>query len=91
MYVFTRNSQTLVFQLILFTVARTPTKLTELLLSKGVSQSTITSYLHITEGDVLDDKAVKSALSHDGKIASVILSGIGNYPFLPTPLLYLYL
>ena len=80
--------KTLVSQLILFTVARTPAKLTELLLSKGVSQSTITSYLHITEGDVLDDKAVKSVLSHDGKNASIILSGIGNHPFFtyPSPL-----
>lgn len=64
-------------------VARTPSKLTSLLLSKGVSQSTITSQLNITEGDIRDVQAVKSVLSHDGKTAGIILSGIGKPSLLP--------
>lgn len=60
------------------TVARTPSKLTELLLSKGVSQSAISSHLSVTEGDVRDVSVVKSALSPNGQIASIIISGIGE-------------
>lgn len=68
------------------TVARTPTKLTELLLSKGVSQSTISSQLSVTEGDVRDVSAVKSALTPNGQPVSIIVSGIGEH-FPPFPIL----
>lgn len=61
------------------TVARTPSKLTELLLSKGVSQSAISSHLTVTEGDVRDVSAVKSTLSPKGQTASIIISGIGEH------------
>ena len=73
-----RKSKRIICLLTTSTVARTPSKLTSQLLSKGVSQSTITAHLHITEGDVRDIKAVEAALTLDGQIASIILSGIGN-------------
>ncbi|MCJ1470665.1 hypothetical protein MMC07_009311, partial [Pseudocyphellaria aurata] len=60
-------------------LARTPSKLTELLLSKGVSQSAISTHLRVTQGDVRDVSAVKNALSPDGLTASIIVSGIGIY------------
>ena len=61
-----------------FTVARTPSKLTELLLSKGVSQSAISAHLSVTQGDVRDVGAVKSTLSPSGQTASIVISGIGE-------------
>lgn len=67
------------------TVARTPSKLTELLLSKGVSQSAISSYLTVTQGDVRNLSVVKSALSPNGQMASIIISGIGEHDHFISP------
>lgn len=61
-------------------VARTPSKLIDMLLSKGITQSIITSQLIITEGDVRDVENVRKTLSPAGKTADVIISGIGK-PF----------
>ena len=58
-------------------LARTPSKLTNLLLSRGVSQSDIDNHLRITAGDVLDITSVKANLSHSGRNADIIFSGIG--------------
>lgn len=62
-----------------FPVARTPSKLVDALLSKGVPQSVITAQLLITEGDVKDVESVKKALCPAGKTADVIISGIGKF------------
>lgn len=59
------------------TVARTPSKLTDMLLAKGVTQDTITANLVITHGDVKDIHAVKAALQRDGVVVDLIVSGIG--------------
>lgn len=67
------------------TVARTPSKLTELLLSKGVSQSAISSYLIVTQGDVRNVSVVKSTLSPNGQTASIIISGIGEHAHFISP------
>lgn len=58
-------------------LARTPSKLTEMLLSKGVPKETISANLVITRGDVKDIQAVTAALQHDGVVADLIVSGIG--------------
>lgn len=59
-------------------VARTPSKLIDALLAKGVPQSVITTQLSITEGDVRDVETVRKTLSPIGKVADVIISGIGR-------------
>lgn len=58
-------------------MARTPSKLTNLLISKGVSQSAIDSHLTISQGDVLNVEDVKGPLTLKGRSAEVIISGIG--------------
>ena len=63
--------------LTLFPVARTPTKLTNLLLSKGVPSPTLSTHLTITEGNVLDPVAVRPVLCPNGKSVDLIVSGIG--------------
>jgi hypothetical protein len=59
-------------------VARTPSKLVDLLLSKGVAQSTISAQLTITQGDVKDVESVKKTLCPNGETANIIISGIGR-------------
>jgi len=58
-------------------VARTPSKLTELLLSKGVSHDTLSTYLRITKGDIKDITTVKDVLMLDNTVVDMIVSGIG--------------
>ena len=59
-------------------LARTPSKLTNLLLSKRVSQETMSSNLTIIQGDVLDSTAVLSTLRPSSRApAGLIISGIG--------------
>lgn len=58
-------------------VARTPSRLTELLTSKGVSQETLSTSLRITKGDVKEIPAVKDALMLGNKVVDMIVSGIG--------------
>lgn len=67
-------------------VARTPSKLIDMLLSKGITQSIITAQLSITEGDVKDVESVRKTLCPAGKTADVIISGIGK-PLLSLPTL----
>ncbi|MCJ1309275.1 hypothetical protein MMC25_002934 [Agyrium rufum] len=77
-------------------LVRTPSKLTSLLLSRGVSQSTIDTYLHVVHGDARDVKAVQTALlahpSLQGRISTDrpilvdrIVSGIGSTVSLTGP------
>jgi hypothetical protein len=61
-------------------LARTPAKLTTMLLDKGVPQSNIDTYLEISQGDVRDLNAVKKVLLVKGKPVTKILSGIGMLP-----------
>ena len=58
-------------------VVRTPSKLTNLLLTKGVSQSAIDDHLTISQGDVLNVEDVKKPLTLNGRPADIIISGIG--------------
>jgi len=68
-------------------LARTPSKLTTLLLSNGVSQALLDSHLSIIEGDVKDESAVREALTVKDKMADIIVSGVGGLPkFTPNPL-----
>ena len=60
---------------------RSPQKLTSLLLSHGVSTSTISTYLHITTGNVLNVSDVAASLTLHGKCADIIFSGIGVFAF----------
>ncbi|KAF9347824.1 hypothetical protein BGX26_000718 [Mortierella sp. AD094] len=64
-------------------LARTPSKLTDMLLAQGISQATLDAQLNITEGDIDNIAAIKSVLlSKDTHpvIASQIISGIGGAP-----------
>ena len=63
-------------------LVRTPSKLTSLLLEKGVSQSSIDAHLHITSGDVLKSAHVKASLTLNGRCADIIISGIGVPAFM---------
>ena len=58
-------------------VARTPKKLTDMLLAKSIPQATLDAKLHITQGDVRDAAAVQSTLVHNSKPVNTIVSGIG--------------
>lgn len=58
------------------TVARTPSKLTQMLLARGVPQSTMSTHLTISASDVLKVENVKSPLSLNGKSADMIISGM---------------
>lgn len=58
-------------------LARTPHKLYDMLLAKGIAQPTIDAYLSVTKGDVKDLSAVKEALQPSGACVNIIVSGIG--------------
>lgn len=59
-------------------MARTPSKLTSLLVAKGISESIITSCLTIIHGDVRDPASVRQTLlGEDGSVTDLIISGIG--------------
>ncbi|KAG0296207.1 hypothetical protein BGZ96_010002 [Linnemannia gamsii] len=63
-------------------LARTPSKLTDMLLAQGLDQSTIDSRLTIVKGDISDIAAIKSVITNNtnNTIASQIISGIGGTP-----------
>ncbi|KAF9355275.1 hypothetical protein BGX26_006789 [Mortierella sp. AD094] len=65
-------------------LARTPSKLTDMLHAQGVSQSTIDAQLTIIKGDIADITAVKGVLlssrNSGAVIASQIISGVGGTP-----------
>ncbi|KAK4692595.1 hypothetical protein P7C71_g4640, partial [Lecanoromycetidae sp. Uapishka_2] len=63
------------------TLARTPSKLSKMLLERGVSQSAIDTHLTISQGDVLKVSDVKAPLSLNGRPADMIISGIGIVNF----------
>ncbi|KAH7043700.1 hypothetical protein BKA57DRAFT_495432 [Linnemannia elongata] len=73
-------------------LARTPSKLTDMLLAQGIAQSIIDTQLTIVKGDIADIHAIKAVLTNNSiatttttgnntvKIASQIISGIGGTP-----------
>ncbi|KAI9237713.1 MAG: hypothetical protein BYD32DRAFT_461317 [Podila humilis] len=63
-------------------LARTPSKLTDMLLAQGISQATIDSQLTIIKGDIASVPAIKSVLlsDKDHTLASQIMSGVGGTP-----------
>ncbi|KAF8942737.1 hypothetical protein BGZ47_006178 [Haplosporangium gracile] len=65
-------------------LARTPSKLTDMLLAQGLSQSIINTQLTIVKGDIADIHAIKNVLTNNSNdtvnIASQIISGIGGTP-----------
>ncbi|KAG0248333.1 hypothetical protein BGZ95_008107 [Linnemannia exigua] len=71
-------------------LARTPSKLTDMLLAQGLEKSIIDTQLTIVKGDIADLLAIKSVLTNNNtfestaadsvQIASQIISGIGGTP-----------
>ncbi|PWY96133.1 hypothetical protein BO94DRAFT_529545 [Aspergillus sclerotioniger CBS 115572] len=61
-------------------LARTPSKLHDLLHQHNVSDSAIEDYLTITQGNVTDIQAVQQTLHHNGRPVDLIISGIGGKP-----------
>ena len=57
-------------------LARTPSRLREMLVQRGVGKEVLSSYLRIVEGDVRDLDAVKQVIEG----ADVIVSAVGAYP-----------
>jgi hypothetical protein len=58
-------------------LARTPSKLTNALLSRGITQETINANLEIHEGDIKDVSVVTKALTRNDRVVDIIVSGIG--------------
>lgn len=65
-------------------VARTPSKLTDMLLAKDISQELLSSNLDITEGNVKDLSTVKATLVLNDRMVDMIISGLGSPPSLKT-------
>lgn len=65
-------------------LARTPSKLTKLLLENGVPQEILDSKLHIVQGDVRDAATVQKNLIHNDRVVDIILSGVGATSFSET-------
>jgi hypothetical protein len=61
-------------------LARTPSKLTSLLLFQGISELTISTNLHIRTGDIRDISAVKATPTLNDEVVDLIISGIGMLP-----------
>ncbi|KAM0749336.1 hypothetical protein T439DRAFT_327057 [Meredithblackwellia eburnea MCA 4105] len=62
-------------------LVRTPSKLTDLLASEGVSPNTISNYLVIVQGNAKDEEAVKKTLrTETGELCERIVFGIGAKP-----------
>ncbi|KAF9326529.1 hypothetical protein BG006_010065, partial [Podila minutissima] len=62
-------------------LARTPSKLTDMLLAQGISQAILDTQLTIVKGDIASVSAIKTVLlSTDYALASQILSGVGGTP-----------
>ncbi|KAI9833909.1 MAG: hypothetical protein M1819_003418 [Sarea resinae] len=65
---------------ILGTVVRTPSKLIKLLLDRGLEQSVLDGNLTIIQGDVKDEATVKKALTINGRLVDIVISGVGAIP-----------
>lgn len=58
-------------------LARTPQKLNDMLIKKGISQNILTAQLRITKGDIRDLEAVKKVFYFDTEQIENIVCGIG--------------
>ncbi|KAL2869027.1 NAD(P)-dependent oxidoreductase [Aspergillus lucknowensis] len=67
-------------------LARTPSKLHDALLQRGLADSTIAANLSITPGTATDLAAVKQALILDSRPVDLIVSGIGGKLIFKSPL-----
>lgn len=68
-------------------VVRTPSKLTELLKTQGVSADLISKHLTIVQGNSKDSVKVAEALKVNNIVADMVISGVGGMPvFKPNPL-----
>ena len=61
-------------------LARTPSKLTNLLEAQQIDSATISRHLTIVSGNAHDVASVKSALTPNGQLVDVILMGLGAAP-----------
>ncbi len=61
-------------------LARTPSKLTASMQSKGVPPETLDRNLTIVQGDARDVEAVMRTLKPNNKLADLIIVGVGAYP-----------
>ncbi|KAI9715585.1 MAG: hypothetical protein M1812_005889 [Candelaria pacifica] len=68
-------------------LVRTPTKLTAMLEANGITSTTISSNLTITQGDIKDVTTVQKALLPNNTLVDTIIFGVGGTPtFKPNPL-----
>lgn len=69
-------------------MVRSPSKLEQLLRDKGISEEIQQKYLRIVTGNATDIASVENTLRDpSGKLASMIISGVGGTPrFTPNPL-----
>lgn len=67
-------------------MARSPSKLRDLLKHRGVEESTITDRLAIIPGDATNVDTVKKALIVRNRPANLIISGVGGKPSFANPL-----
>ncbi|KAL2866888.1 uncharacterized protein BJX67DRAFT_354280 [Aspergillus lucknowensis] len=68
-------------------LARTPKKLTDLLISRGIPQSTISTHLTIIEGSTTDVNAVTRTLFPENlPQPDMIISGVGGAPDFSNPI-----
>ncbi|KAL4869406.1 hypothetical protein BDV12DRAFT_168091 [Aspergillus spectabilis] len=68
-------------------LVRTPAKLTNLLITRGISPSTLSSHLTLIEGSTTDKEAVHRTLYPDNlPPVSMIISGVGGAPDFSSPL-----
>lgn len=68
-------------------VVRTPSKLTDLLKTQGVSADLISKHLTIVQGNSKDSIKVAEALKVNNIVADMVVSGVGGVPvFKPNPL-----
>lgn len=61
-------------------LARSPEKLSDSMIAKGVSQEDIKQHLTIVQGDAKNLEAVKKTLTLDNNVVDLIISGIGGTP-----------
>lgn len=68
-------------------VVRTPSKLTDLLKTRGVSADLISKHLTIVQGNSKDPIKVAEVLKVNNVVADMVVSGVGGLPvFKPNPL-----
>lgn len=70
-----------------YLVVRTPSKLTDLLKTRGVSADLISKHLTIVQGNSKDPTKVAEVLKVNNVVADMVVSGVGGLPiFKPNPL-----